>query len=102
IGYVKRELPVSLKVDTFDFQKYGVLRGVITHIPKDSTDNETLGPIYLVDITPIDHELLVEGRKEPLSNGLSVTAEIKVGKRRIIEFFIYPLIKHWHEGLSVR
>jgi hemolysin D len=33
---------------------------------------------------------------------LSVSAEVKVGKRRIIEFFIYPLIKYLDEGLSVR
>jgi hemolysin D len=33
---------------------------------------------------------------------LSVSAEVKVGKRRIIEFFIYPLIKYLDEGVSVR
>ena len=32
---------------------------------------------------------------------MSVTEEIKVGKRRIIEFFIYPLIKYLDEGISV-
>ena len=34
--------------------------------------------------------------------GMSVTAEIKVGKRRVIEFFIYPIIQYLDEGLSVR
>ena len=29
-------------------------------------------------------------------------AEIKVGKRRVIEFFIYPIIQYLDEGLSVR
>lgn len=46
--------------------------------------------------------LMVEGVKTAITTGMSVTAEIKVGKRRIIEFFIYPLIKYLDEGMSVR
>jgi hemolysin D len=46
--------------------------------------------------------LAVEGEKLFLSAGMSVTAELKVGKRRVIEFFIYPLVKYLDEGLSVR
>jgi hemolysin D len=44
----------------------------------------------------------VGGRKEQLKLGMTVTAEVKVGKRRIIEFFVYPLIKYMNEGMSVR
>lgn len=116
IGYVKKDMPVIIKVDTFDFQKYGTLKGKVSQIPKDSfvnhQDNNTsapqnankdqAGPVYMIDVTPLEESLKVDGKKEALSNGLSVTTEIKVGKRRIIEFFIYPLIKHWSEGLSVR
>ena len=36
------------------------------------------------------------------ASGMSVTAELKVGQRREIEFFIYPLIKYLDEGMSVR
>jgi len=44
----------------------------------------------------------VEGFETPIATGMSATAEIKVGRRRIIEFFIYPLIKYLDEGISVR
>jgi len=44
----------------------------------------------------------VEGRQVPITSGMSLTAEIKVGKRRIIEFFIYPLIKYLDKGIKVR
>jgi hemolysin D len=47
-------------------------------------------------------QLMVEGVETPVTTGMSVTAEIKVGKRRVIEFFIYPLIKYLDEGISVR
>lgn len=45
---------------------------------------------------------MVEGKERYLEAGMSVTAEIKVGKRRVIEFFIYPIIRYLDEGLSVR
>ena len=33
---------------------------------------------------------------------MTVTTEFKVGRRRVIEFFVYPLIKYLDEGISVR
>jgi|GEM_PF-3837608 len=38
----------------------------------------------------------------PLSPGMAVTAEIKTGERRVIEFFISPFIKHVDESLTLR
>ena len=102
IGFVKLGMLVAIKVDTFDFQKYGTLEGTIRQIDKDSRDDEKLGPVYTAYIEPKQHALKVDGHWQNLSSGLSVTAEIKTGKRKIIEFFIYPLIKHLDEGMSVR
>ncbi|NOQ42707.1 MAG: hypothetical protein GQ563_09460 [Desulfuromusa sp.] len=46
--------------------------------------------------------MIVGGVETPISAGMSVTDEVKVGKHRIIEFFIYLLIKYLDEGISVR
>ncbi|MEW5819918.1 MAG: HlyD family type I secretion periplasmic adaptor subunit [Cyanobacteriota bacterium] len=102
IGFIEEGMDVQIKIDTFSFQKYGLLKGVVTQVSKDSIEDEKLGPVYEVYINPIDHTLLVEGKEVSISTGMSLTAEIKVGKRRIIEFFIYPLIKYLDEGISVR
>lgn len=102
IGFVKVGMPVAIKIDTYDFQKFGTLQGKITQIDRDSREDQKLGPVYTVYVTPLQHSLLVEGKRQNLSSGLSLTSEIKVGKRHIIEFFIYPLIKHLDEGMSVR
>jgi len=117
IGYVKSDMPVIIKIDTFDFQKYGTLNGKVSQTPKDSykirpetgnmqgqtsTSQDTNSPMYMIEVTPLNSTLTVNGKSEQLRNGLGVTTEVKVGKRRIIEFFIYPLIKHWCEGMSVR
>jgi len=102
IGFISEKMPVSIKVDTFSFQKYGLLNGVVRKISKDSIEDEKLGPIYDVYVEPLTKTLVVEGKKVSISSGMTVSAEIKVGKRRIIEFFIYPLIKYLDESISVR
>lgn len=102
IGFIRAGMPVLIKVDTFDFQKYGMINGTVKKVSKDSVEDQRLGPIYDVFITPLNHTLMVEGRETPISTGMSLTAEIKIHKRRIIEFFIYPMIKYWHQAIQVR
>ncbi len=102
IGFVKESMDVKIKVDTFSFQKYGLLEGKVINVAKSSIMDENLGPVYEVFIQPLQTNLVVEGKEEAISSGMSVSAEIKTGKRRIIEFFIYPLVKYLDEGISVR
>lgn len=102
IGFVSANLPVSIKVDTFEYQKYGMFQGKVKLVARDSREDQKEGLVYDVYVKPTTEYLEVEGRKEKLQPGMTVIAEIKVGTRRIIEFFIYPLIKYWHEGMSVR
>lgn len=102
IGFIREGMPVSVKIDTFSFQKYGMIKGEVKSISKNSIKDEKLGPIYEVYVTPITKTLMVEGREQSIRTGMTLKAEIKVGKRRIIEFFIYPLIKYLDEGMSVR
>lgn len=102
IGYIRETMPVTIKIDTFDFQKYGTLKGTVKHIPKDAIEDEKLGPVYEVFIEPKDKTLKVDGKTVSIQSGMSLSVEIKVGKRRIIEFFIYPLIKYLDESISVR
>ena len=91
VGFIEKGMPVSIKVDTYNFQKYGILDGVVTIVSPNSIEDERLGPIYEV-----------EGKEQTIKYGMSTTNEIKIGKRRIIEFFIYPLIKYMDESIKVR
>lgn len=79
-----------------------MIHGAVTHKADDSIDDEKLGPVYEIYIEPKEHFLTVNSEKVFLHSGMSVTAEMKVGKRRVIEFFLYPLIKYLDEGMSVR
>ena len=102
IGFLKLGQEVAVKIDTFSFQKYGLLHGNIIEISKDAIEDEKLGLIYEIKIKPKSLDIKVDGEIKRLEIGMSVIAEVKTGKRRVIELFIYPIIKYMDEGLSVR
>lgn len=102
IGFIKPNMPVSIKIDTFDFQKYGILHGTIKSISQNSIQDEKLGLIYEIFITPLEDTLIIEGHEQKIISGMTLNAEIEINQRRIIDFFIYPLIKYLDEGISVK
>lgn len=105
IGFLKLGQEVAVKIDTFSFQKYGLLYGNIIEISKDAIEYEKLGLIYEIKIKPKNLDILdirVDGEIKQLEIGMSVMAEVKTGKRRVIELFIYSIIKYMDEELSVR
>lgn len=66
IGFVDKGMPVNIKVDTFDFQKYGMLEGKVSLVSKDSHQDETdrqgvQGLIYDVYVAPTKTSLMVDG-----------------------------------------
>jgi hemolysin D len=102
IGFIATDMNASVKIDTFTFQKYGLIDAEVFFISNDAIEDEKLGPVYEIKLNPKKLFLEVEGKERSLESGMSVTVEIKVGKRRIIEFFIYPIIRYLDEGMSVR
>ena len=72
------------------------------NVPKDSVEDKILGDVYEVLLALKERSLMVEGEEVTVSPGMTLTADIEVGKRRVIEFFIYPIIKYIDEGMSVR
>lgn len=102
IGYLKKGQNVAIKITTFNFQKYGKLDGVLEHIGNDAIKDEKLGDIFEIKVKPLKNHLIVDGETKEIEPGMQVIAEVKVGKRRVIEFFIYPIIRYLDEGLSIR
>lgn len=45
---------------------------------------------------------IVDGRETPIQPGMTVQADILTDHRRIVEFFLAPVIKYLDEGLRVR
>ena len=102
IGFIKEGMRVAIKIDTFSFQRFGLIDGVVKKIGANAIEDKKLGFVYEVFIEPKKVSLMVEGEERYLIPGMSAIAELKVGQRRIIELFVYPLIKYFNEGVSVR
>jgi hemolysin D len=46
--------------------------------------------------------MLIDQRWVELTPGMSVTAEITTGKRRVLSYFLGPLIQHAQESMRER
>ncbi len=101
IGFLGEQIEALLKIDTFDFQKYGFIHSKLKKISNSSVEREKVGLVYEAELILESNHLLFNGKKKFLKPGMTVTAEMKVGKRKLIEFFIYPAIKYFNEGMSI-
>lgn len=102
IGFVEEGQEVAIKFDTFPFQKYGMIKGKVESISPDVFEDEKMGSVYKMKVSLERSEIIVNGKEVPISPGMAVSAEIKTGKRRIIEFFLEPIIKYAEESLKLR
>ncbi len=102
IGFVRPGQQVEVKVDTFNFTKYGVVHGTVQSISNDAIEDERLGLVYSARIQLSDSSVLVGNQHVPLSPGMSIRAEVKTGKRNIIDYFLSPLKQYADESLSER
>ena len=102
IGFVHEGQSVSVKIDAFPFTRYGLIEGEITRLSQDAVHNEQLGWSYAAYISLQRSDIRVAGKPVPLSPGMTLTAEVKIGKRRLIEFLLSPLIRGMKEAARER
>jgi hemolysin D len=101
IGFVKPGQRVVVKVATYPFQRYGYLEGTVENISPDSIQDDKKSLIYKAKIKLNDEKSSKQNQLKLLP-GMSVSAEITTGQRRIIEFFLDPLMTKADESLKVR
>ncbi|MCL4456189.1 MAG: HlyD family type I secretion periplasmic adaptor subunit [Nitrospirae bacterium] len=102
IGFLKIGQEAEVKLDTFPFQKYGTVKGKVTAISPDAFEDEKLGPVYKIKVTIEKFKIYADDRYIPIAPGMSVSVEVKTNKRRIIEFFLSPIVKYAKESLTLR
>lgn len=99
VGYVKEGQLVQVKLDTYDYQKYGTWKGKVIHIGSDSLENEQGQRIYKVQVALQGNE--VSPKLEP-ELGMTGTVEIKTDERSLITFLLNPIFDKIKTGFSVR
>jgi hemolysin D len=121
IGFVRNGQRAQVKIETFDYTKYGTVSGRVIHVSRDAIDlnsqsgnqaslnahqdetkKESKGALYAIKVLLDQTSMNVDGRPVALAPGMSVSIEIKTGSRRIIDYFLSPLMQHAHESFNQR
>jgi hemolysin D len=107
IGQIVVGQPVRIKFEAFPFQKYGTGTGAIRVIsrdtfapdPKEEGGRRMPAPYYRVLVDIIDTKLKLQPDHIQMIPGMAVTAEMKVGRRSVISYFLYPLLRGLDESI---
>jgi hemolysin D len=120
IGFVHVGQDVAVKVQTFEFTRYGLLHGHVVDVSRDrvveagarsgSRDSKDKagvdeadearpsGPGYVAHVALDRARMMVDGGEQAVAPGMTVTAEIKTGRRTVISYLLSPLRRYASEG----
>jgi hemolysin D len=124
VGFVTPGQDAEVKIATFNFTRYGLLHGKVLSVspdavgrddPQDQTKDKSQqgtqgakpssddpGPVYAARISLERSQMQIEDKLVNLSPGMTVTAEIRTGERRIISYLLSPLRKYRQDSLRER
>lgn len=102
IGFVHPGMRVEVKIETYNFQKFGVLNGKVREISPDSIEDKERGRIFRVMVDLDDQALHYDNKNLKVYPGMSVSAEIKTRQKKVIDFFLEPFQTYKSEALRER
>jgi hemolysin D len=123
IGFVRSGQEAEIKIDTFNFTRYGLLHGEVLSVSQDAiirdrqqdrsndrgqgTQNDTSEPKgqelnYSARVSLDRAQMQIDDRMVALSPGMAVTVEIKTGSRMILSYLLSPLLRYRQETLRER
>jgi hemolysin D len=123
IGFIQAGQEAEIKVDTFNFTKYGLIHGHVLSFSQDSIKRQkpsdpakeksassvadTSEPqgqemVYQARISLDQTDMLIDGKRVQLSPGMAVTAEIKTGARSVLSYLLSPILRFHQESMRER
>lgn len=102
IGFVAPGQEVAIKLETFPFTRYGTVKATVDKVTQDAVNDEKRGAVFPATLKLNQTHIDVDGKPIRLAPGMNVTAEIKTGKRRVIEYLLSPIEKAGRESLRER
>lgn len=102
IGFVNSGQEAVIKLQTFPFTRYGTLRGRVDFVSSDAVLDEKKVASFPAIIALEQRTIRVEGKQVSISPGMNVTAEIRTGSRRVIDYLLEPLKKAANESMRER
>lgn len=102
IGFIYPGQNVAVKIETFNYTRYGFITGTVKSVSRDAIEDEKRGLIYSVRIALSRKEMDIGGHQVAVSPGMAVRAEIKTDRQRVIDYFLSPLKVYIDESLRER
>ncbi len=123
IGFVHVGQEAQIKVETFTFTRYGLIRGRVLDISRDAVAEPQSAPKANTDGDPVKNPdgdppadsagyvahvalerntMMTEGGPVALGPGMKVTVEIRTGRRRVISYLLSPVLRYRQESLRER
>lgn len=99
-GFVEPGQRVRLKFDAFPHQRFGAPGGVVTEISEAAVAGHHLiapvtasQPVYLASVELDGDHIDAYGRRNPLEPGMTLSADVILGKQRLISWLLEPLLR---------
>ena len=102
IGFVAAGQSAHVKLETFPFTRYGTVPAIVKSVAADSVVDEKAGALFPASLTLQQTAIDVDGKRIALSPGMNVTAEIRTGRRRVIDYLLSPVQRAANESLGER
>jgi len=102
IGFVNAGDFAQIKLETFPYTRYGTVEAKVKSVTADAVSDEKKGAIFPAILTLARSTINVDGKTISLSPGMNVTAEIKTGRRRVIEYLMSPVQSSLQQSLRER
>ncbi|WP_428422556.1 HlyD family type I secretion periplasmic adaptor subunit [Methylibium sp.] len=102
IGFVNAGQAAAIKLETFPFTRYGTVAATVKSVTADAVSDEKKGAIFPATLTLNQAGIDIDGKRIALSPGMNLTAEIKTGRRRVIEYLLSPVQRAANESLKER
>jgi hemolysin D len=91
-------MPAIIKLEAYPFTRYGVLKARVERVSPDATVDQRRGLVFPVRLTITDRTLMVDGHQAAITPGMTASAEIVTGSRRVIEFLWSPIARSMREA----
>jgi hemolysin D len=123
IGFIRAGQDAEIKIDTFNFTRYGILHGKVLSVSQDAitrekpqdkpndkskgTESGTSEPQgqelgFSARISLDRTQMQIGADPVNLSPGMAVTVEIKTGSRTLMSYLLSPLLRYKQESLRER
>ncbi|MET4692577.1 HlyD family type I secretion periplasmic adaptor subunit [Endozoicomonas lisbonensis] len=97
IRWIEPQQKVQIKLESFPYTRYGYLDGIVDQISGDAINDEQKGWFYQVYINLDRDWFQIEHKKIKVQPGMTLTADVIVSYRRLLEYFLSPLLRYQKE-----